>query len=221
MKDKNPRRKLIYEETARFPVDQSSLEEHRKNDCYNFNLTCSCGATFPVPLDFSGNAVICPRCSKQVKIPEADFIPMTCSCGKPIIIPRNMTGLVKKCPQCKKLIKLLENSAGQIVTEAPAGEKSASAGGTASKAKRNVRRVENIFVTIDCSCGKKNVLPLTLIGRPINCYQCHKILKLPEDNFIRIQCSCGQEFKLPRILEGKYGTCPNCRKRLKIYDNKL
>ena len=221
MKDKNPRRKLIYEETARFPVDQSSLEEQRKNDYYNFNMTCICGEVFPVPIDFPGDILICPRCHKQIKMPEADLMPVTCSCGKPVKIPRITSGQGKKCPQCKKLITLLEDSAGQTVPEAPAGEKSASAGGTASKAKRTVRRVENIFVTIDCSCGKKNILPLTLIGRPINCYQCHKILKLPEDNFIRIKCSCGQEFKLPRILEGKYGTCPNCRKRLKISDNKL
>jgi uncharacterized C2H2 Zn-finger protein len=215
MKEKKQPIKLTYEEPLRFDVDKSSLEEHRKHGDYSFDMTCSCGQIFPVPLDFLGNTATCPRCSKQVKIPEEDFMLTTCACGKSLRIPR--TGdHGKKCPQCKTPIKLLTQTpaAGVEKSEQPAAEKAVP------KSQEPPKRIKTVCINVKCSCGKKLVLPLSAAQEPIKCPQCKNVFKLPEKDFIRMNCSCGMEFKVLRILEGNYGRCPNCGKALKIEEKK-
>jgi hypothetical protein len=216
MKEKRPPTKLTYEEAPRFDVDKSSLEEHRKYDDYNFNMTCSCGQTFPIPLDISGNAATCPRCNKQLRISEVDFMPITCACGKSLRIPR-AGGQGKKCPQCKTPIKLLAQTppAGMEKSEQPVPIEKA-----VPKPQEPVQRIKTVCINVKCSCGKKLVLPLSAAQEPIKCPDCKNVFKLPEKDFIHMSCSCGMEFKVLRILEGNYGRCPNCGQALKITENK-
>ena len=138
-------------------MDKSSLEEHRKHHDYNFNMTCSCGQTFPVPLDVLGNTATCPQCSKQVKIPEEDFMPITCGCGKNLRIPRTNGDSGKKCPPCKKPIKLLTQPppASAEKSEQPASEK------IISKSEEPPKRIKTVCINVKCPCGKKLVLPLS------------------------------------------------------------
>jgi hypothetical protein len=216
MKEKKPI-KLTYEEMPRFDVDKSSLEEQRKLEDYNFNLTCSCGQVFPVPLDVLGNSVTCPACEKQVKISEADFMAVTCGCGKSLRIPRQTAGAGVKCPSCKKPIKLLtQPSAGGVKkSEQPVPTEK-----TAPKPEEPPKRIKSVCINVKCSCGKNLVLPLSAAQEPIRCPQCKKVFNLPEKDFIRMKCSCGMEFKVLRILEGNYGQCPGCGKTMKITQNK-
>ncbi len=215
MKEKKQPIKLTYEEAPRFDVDKSSLEEHRKHGDCSFDMTCSCGQSFPIPLDFLPNTATCPRCGKQVKIPEEDFMPMTCSCGKSLRIPKT-GGHGKKCPQCKTPVKPLTQTpaAGAEKSEQPVAEKAVP------KPEEPPKRIKTVCINVKCSCGNKLVLPLSAAQEPIKCPKCKNVFKLPEKDFIRMKCSCGMEFKVLRILEGNYGRCPNCDKALKITENK-
>ncbi len=214
MKNKKKPIKLVYDEPPRFSIDRSALEEQRMSSDHHFNMTCSCGTTFPVPIDITGNIATCPKCSRQVKIPEEDFIPITCGCGKPLRIPRVTTGRDKKCPQCKKPVKLLGMPSEQSQQVKPSLEGPSAA--AASKAEETPTRTRTVFVNVPCSCGKKLVLPLSLVQQPIKCPQCQRVFSLPEKHFIQMKCSCGMAFKVLRILEGNYGKCPKCGKALKI-----
>ena len=216
MKEKKQPIKLTYEEPLRFDVDKSSLEDHRKHADYSFDMTCSCGQTFPVPLDVLTSTVTCPRCSKQVKIPEADFMPTTCGCGRNLRIPYKTAGAGKKCPSCKNPIKLLTQPPPAIAekSEQPASEK------IISKPEEPPKRIKTVCINVKCPCGKKLVLPLEAAQEPIKCPECKNVFRLPEKDFIKMNCSCGMEFKVLRILEGNYGRCPNCSKALKIEEKK-
>jgi len=222
-------------------------------------MICRCGERFDVPLALAGNAVLCPNCSAQVKLPEENFIRMTCLCGKPFKIPRVLAGKSGKCSQCGRQLKIqgesahpvsadeqlqvshnphavealsddqLDDVAGILMKE-PLRKSSAQPGdknlddieqvfvsdGPAKQQYHMLKKLENLYVRLDCLCGKRFAVPITIAHREIKCPQCHGIVKLPDKNFIHMQCSCGMEFKVPRILEGKYGVCPHCKKRLKI-----
>jgi hypothetical protein len=215
MKEKKPI-KLTYEEMPRFDVDKSSFEEHRKQEDYNFNLTCSCGQSFPVALDFLGHTAACPRCHKQVKIPEADLMQITCGCGKSFRIPRT-GGQGKKCPQCKTPVKLLNQP---VAASSKKPEQPVPAGKAVPKPEEPPKRIKTVCINVKCPCGKKLVLPLEAAQEPIKCPECKRVFRLPEKDFIHMNCSCGMKFKALRILEGNYGRCPGCGKTLKITENK-
>ena len=217
MKEKKPPIKLIYEEAPRFDIDKSSLEEQRKYEDYSFKLSCSCGQSFAVPLDFLGSTATCPACNKQVKISEEDFMPMTCGCGRNLRIPYRTGSAGKKCPSCKKPVKLLNQPAD---AGAQKSEQVLQTEKAVSKTEEPPKRIKTVCFNVKCPCGKKLVLPIEAAQEPIRCPHCKKVFRLPEKDFIRMSCSCGMEFRALRILEGNYGRCPNCGKVLKIEEKK-
>ena len=222
MKDKKKPAKLTYSGPARFDADKSSPEERRKADDYHFSMTCFCGETFAVPLDILGNAAICPRCNQHIKITEEDFMPVTCGCGKGMRIPRTMAGASKKCPSCKKPIKLLETAPSRMQHQKETStvevkpKQALATKATVSPPEEIPTRMKTVCINVNCKCGKKIVLPLSLSQQPIKCPQCQNVFRLPEKSFIQMNCSCGMDFKVLRILEGNYGKCPGCGKTLKI-----
>jgi endogenous inhibitor of DNA gyrase (YacG/DUF329 family) len=209
--------KLTYSEPIRF----SGQNGQQKTD-QQITISCSCGANFPIPLDFVGVSAPCPKCGKSVKISEEEFMPMTCGCGKNLRIPRPTAGAGKKCPSCKKPIKLLimrpaQTQPAKLSFEVPSiinTEKIEQAlEKSDSKSDQAAEKPKNNHLKVRCPCGKKLAVPLAAAHKPIECPQCHTNFRLSRKYFIRISCSCGKEFKILRILEGKSCTCPKCGKQ--------
>ena len=209
--------KLIYDEPIRF---SGAAGGQQKND-QQFNMTCSCGANFSVPLDILGNSAPCPKCGKYVKISDEEFMPTTCGCGKSLRVPRQTAGAGKTCPGCKKPIKLLmmppvQVQAAKPPIDAPAAINAEKIEQTVekpdSRSEGTAQKPENNYVKVRCLCGKKLAVPLAVAHRSIECPQCHNKFKLSKKHFIRINCSCGKEFEVLRTFEGKSCKCPHCGK---------
>ena len=211
--------KLIYEEPIRF----SGANGGQQKTDQQFDMTCSCGKKFPVPLDILGTSVPCPQCGNYVKISDEEFMPITCGCGKSLRIPSQTAGAGKKCPSCKKPIKLLIMPSVEIQPETPCEIPAAVNGGkieqsaerTDSKPDQTAQKPQNTSVKVRCSCGKKFAVPAAIAHKPIECPQCHNNFKLSRKYFIRINCPCGTEFKILDIFEGRTCKCPKCGRQQK------
>jgi hypothetical protein len=214
-------RKLVYEEPIRFANNGSNQQ---KSD-QQFDMTCSCGKVFSVPVDIVGNSAPCPKCGNYVTISNEEFMPFTCGCGKTLRIPR--AGSTKKCPACKQLVKLLialsapaqpEKSPCEKVVVIDSEKITQSEEKTDSETSHAIKEVKSTYVKVKCRCGEKFSLPATKAHHSIECPQCHNKFKLPEKHFIHVNCPCGAEFKVLRMLEGKEFKCPKCGQKQKAVE---
>ncbi len=208
--------KLTYQEPIRF-----SGQNGQQKDDQQFMITCSCSASFPVPLDIIGSSAPCPKCGKCVKISEEEFMPITCGCGKNLRVPRPTAGAGKKCPSCKKPIKLLitrplQPQAAKLSFEAPSiisTEKIEQIiAKSDSQTSETVQKLKNNHLKVRCPCGEKLSVPVSAAHQKIECPQCHNHFRLSRKYFVQVTCTCGKEFKVLRIFEGKSCTCPKCGK---------
>jgi membrane associated rhomboid family serine protease/predicted RNA-binding Zn-ribbon protein involved in translation (DUF1610 family) len=92
--------------------------------------------------------------------------------------------------------------------------------------------VQQEFIKVVCSCGKKVKFPIQYAGRTGSCPKCGKPIAIPKDggsiteksamqsrvidDMIRFSCKCGKKIKVPREYSGKNGKCPQCGARIKI-----
>lgn len=176
-------------------------------------IICSCGKPFKVPTVLSGRNGICPQCGRKFRIPEKSeekasgtaFLPSLGNIDYKDTLSEEQLEEIGEILLDNKKTNKVPPSAGDAPAEAqPPGRDSLS------------KKTEVLYARIDCSCGKKLIVPVSNLHKQIRCPQCHNPLRFPEDNFIRMNCPCGTSFKVPAIVAGKYGVCPACKKRLKI-----
>jgi len=92
--------------------------------------------------------------------------------------------------------------------------------------------VQQGFVKVFCSCGKKVKFPAKYAGRTGRCPQCGRAIAIAEtsessatesamqsggeDGMIRFSCKCGRKIKVPGKYSGKVGKCPQCHEKIII-----
>ncbi|MGD0091693.1 MAG: RDD family protein [Planctomycetota bacterium] len=84
-------------------------------------FTCSCGAKLEVPSGTQARTILCPKCQRNVPIPEAkdeaqcvpvrgedgkDYWRLVCSCGKHVRTPAAVGQPYGRCPKCGQMLKM-------------------------------------------------------------------------------------------------------------------
>ncbi len=69
-------------------------------------------------------------------------------------------------------------------------------------------------------CGRMLNIEEYLAGQQIECYHCHELVVIPEEDevaIIKFQClGCGREFRVPASRAGSRAKCPNCEAMLVV-----
>jgi uncharacterized paraquat-inducible protein A len=179
-------------------------------------MNCSCGETFLVPLAFSGNTAVCPRCKARVRLPEENFVRIICSCGKLFKIPAVLSGRKGICPQCGRQIKIPEKS-----EKTASGTTFSPLGYIEYKDTLSDDQLEEIGEILLTSKLKTNkVSPPdgeTPTTEPPPAPEA--IPKKDETLYSRIDCPCGKKFIVPVALLHRQIRCPQCHNPIRLPEN--